>query len=380
MDRPIWYTLENLRGYDLSKGAQDAFKGISKAVQDVLGQGIAIASGLVASASSPNSLTLNIGSGSLYLQTILDPSSAGDLPTDGQTYFLQGIAWAPQSVTLSTAALASGQSQWALIQAGFSFSDVIRSSDPTGGLLPFYNAANPTQPLQGQGNTGVLLPTARTATVVLSVVYGTPATTGSEVPPSAASGNVGLYLVDLSYGQTAISQAQILVAKPSAGTGVPSTYPYAPFLAGLLNQHHLGIPGQAPQINLTQEVQGILPNANTTASTGAVADTIALRDANAELTAAQFNTTSDRRLKKNIKRIKGALALLDLFRGVTFEWKGTNEKSAGLIAQEFYTAMPIGDGHTVNAMAVIAVLTEALREERDARLALERCVKRLEQY
>ena len=378
MDRPIWYTQENLRGYDLSKGAQDAFKGIGKAVQDVLGNSIAVAAGLSATATSPASLTVNINPGSLYLQTTLDPSAAGDLPVDGQTYYLQGILWTAQGVSLSTAALASGQSQWALIQAAFSFSDVIRTSDPTGGMLPFYNAANPTQPLQGQGGAGALLPTERAATVTLSVVYGTPATTGSETPPAAAAGNVGLYLIDLTYGQTAISQSQIIPAKPSAGTGVPSTYPYAPFLAGLLQQHHLGIPGQAPQINLTQEVQGILPNANTTASTGANANTIALRDANAELTAAAFNTTSDRRLKKKIKRIKGALELLDLFHGVTFEWKCTNEKSAGLIAQEFHAAMPIGDGLTVNPMAVIAVLTEALREERNIRRALERRIERLE--
>lgn len=378
MDRPIWYTLENLRGYDLSKGAQDAVKAIGQTVGDVLGTAQTMVTGMAASATSPNTLAVSISPGNIYQQTTLDPSAAGDLPTDGKIYYLQGISWVAQSVALSTAALASGQSQWALIQATFTFSDVIRASDPTGGLLPFYSAANPTQPLQGQGGSGVLLPTARTATVVFSVVYGTPATTGSEVPPSAASGNVGLYLIDLSYGQTAISQAQILRASPSVGTGVPSTYPYAPFLTGLLNQHHLGIPGQAPQINLTQEVQGILPNANTTANTGAVANTIALRDSNAELTAAAFNTTSDRRLKKNIKRIKGALALLDLFHGVTFTWKGTHERSAGLIAQDFYKAMPMGDGRTINALAVIGVLTEALREERDARRALERRIEKLE--
>ncbi len=377
MDRPIWYTLENLRGYDLGKGAQDAFKGSGRQAQDILGQVITVAGGLAATASSPTSLVVNIGIGALYQQAVLDPTSAGDLPIDGNTYFLQAIAWAAQQVTLSTSAISSGQSQWALIEATFAFSDVIRSTDPNGGILPFYNAANPTQPLQGQGGSGATLPTERTATVSLKVVYGTPATTGSETPPSADSGYVGLYLIDLAYGQTAITQAEILTAGPSVGTNVPSNYPYAPFLAGLLNQHHKGIAGQAPQIDLTSEVKNILPNANTTAVTTATANTIALRDANAELTAASFNTSSSKYLKKNIKRVTGALDLLDLFHGVTYTLRETGRNSAGLIAEEFHRVFGFGDGKTVNALEAVAVLTEGLREEREARRALEARLEKL---
>ena len=45
----------------------------------------------------------------------------------------------------------------------------------------------------------------RQASITISVVYGTPASTGSEAPPNPASGCVPLYLIDLSYGQTAIT-------------------------------------------------------------------------------------------------------------------------------------------------------------------------------
>lgn len=377
MDRPIWYTQENLRGYDLSMGARDAFKGSGQQASDILGGTTTVVAGLAATASSPTSLVVNIGLGSIYQQAVLDPTAAGDLPVDGNTHFLQGVSWASQAVTLSTAALSSGQSQWALIEAAFAFADVIRTGDPNGGVLPFYNSANPTSPLQGQGGSGSTLNTERTATVSLKVVYGTPATTGSEVPPSADSGYVGLYLIDLAFGQTTIAQNQILTAGPSVGTGVPSNYPHAPFLAGLLNQHHKGIAGQAPQIDLTSEVKNVLPNANTTGNTGAVANTLALRDSSADLTAAAFNTSSSRFLKKNIKRIRGALDLLDLFHGVTFQFRKSGKHDAGLIAEDFYRAMPVGDGKTVNPMAAIAVLTEALREERDARRALERKVGKL---
>lgn len=262
MDRPIIYTQENVRGYDTSKGWQDSLKATGQQAGDILGQTITVAAGLAATQNSPAGLSILVGPGSIYQQSALDPTAAGDLPVDGTTHFLQGVSWSTQTVTLSTSALTSGQSQWALVQATFGFVDVIRTGDPSGGVLPFYNSANPSVPLQGQGGSGATLNTERTATVAFKIVYGTPATTGSEVPPSADTGYVGLYLIDLAYGQTAITSGEILLAGPSAGTGVPSNYPQAPFLAGLLSQHHLGIPGQAPKINLATEVQGVLPNGN----------------------------------------------------------------------------------------------------------------------
>ena len=386
MDRPIWYTQENLRGYDLSVGARDAVKGAGQEAQDILGGTTTVVAGLAATASSPTSLVVNIGAGSIYQDTALDPTAAGDLPVDGNTHFLQGVSWSSQAVTLTTAALASGQSQWALIQATFAFSDVIRTGDPNGGVLPFYNSSNPTSPLQGQGGSGGTLPTERTATVALSVVYGTPATTGSEVPPSAATGNVGLYLIDLAYGQTTIAQNQILIAGPSVGANVPSNYPQAPFLAGLLNQHHKGIAGQAPQIDLTAEVKNILPNANTTGATAATANTLALRDSSGALTATAFDISSDRDLKFNIKPIQGDLSRLDLYRGCTYRLKGSGQVRAGLIANEFLKARPEGVSMGENGflqldpMAAIAELTEQLRAERDARVDLERRLEALEAH
>ncbi len=383
MDRPIWYTQENLRGYDLSMGARDAVKGAGQQASDILGGTTTVVAGLAATASSPTSLVINLGPGSIYQDAALDPTAAGDLPIDGNTHFLQGVSWASQSVTLSTAALASGQSQWALIEATFAFSDVIRTGDPNGGLLPFYNSANPTSPLQGQGGSGATLPTERTATVSFNVVYGTPATTGSEVPPSATTGYVGLYLIDLAYGQTTVAQNQILTAGPSVGTGVPINYPYAPFLAGLLNQHHKGIAGQAPQIDLTQEVKNILPNANTTASTTATANTIALRDSSGALTATDFNVSSDIRGKKNIKPIQVTLDALDILRGWVFD-RLSGRRSAGWMAQDFERICPDGvqaDASgmlTLNPMAAVAVLGELLHQERDARIAVEKRLERLE--
>ena len=161
---------------------------------------------------------------------------------------------------LTTSALAAGQSQWVLLQAGFTQTDTIAPNDPDNGLLNFFNSANWSKPLVGPGGNGLTVPTLRTNGVILNAVYGNPATTGSQSPPNTTSGYVGLYLILLTYGQTVVTQGEILTAGPSVGANVPTNYPYAPFLAGLLSSHHDGNPGQAPKINLATEVQGTLVN------------------------------------------------------------------------------------------------------------------------
>lgn len=263
MDRSILYSQEQARGFDLLWQFKDALESIAYLEQDLTGTTTGVVSGFAATPTSPPSLTINIGAGRVYQLSAVDNTSYGSLASDPTLVMQQGVA-AAQQVTLSTAGLTGGQSQWALIQAQFSQSDVIRSGDPTGGLLFYWNSANPSQPLQGPGGNLATQPTERQGAVVINVVYGAAATTGSEVPPSPTSGFVPLYMVDLTAGQTAITTGEILVAGPSVGNNVPTNYPYAPFVAGLLNSHHGGTTGQAPKIILTngQEVQGVLPAAN----------------------------------------------------------------------------------------------------------------------
>lgn len=95
------------------------------------------------------------------------------------------------------------------------------------------------------------------------------------------------------------------------------------------------------------------------------------------ITAAAFNVSSDERLKADIETIGGALLRLDDLRGVTFSWRKNGTRAAGVIAQEARKAIPEGvrtgeDKYlTVDPMAVVGVLIEALKEERQARVALE---------
>jgi hypothetical protein len=258
MDRTIFWSQNQSRTFDLVEGDHDALVALGTVVQDVLNSTTTVLSGFAGSQTTVPSLTINLTAGRIYQQAPADATANGAIPQDTTVITQQGFLAASQ-VTLSTSGLTTGQSRWALIEAQYSQVDSIRTADPNGGLLFFYNSANPNEPFQGPGNDGDTTPTVRQGLVVVQVVLGSAATTGSETPPSPTSGWVPMYLVDLSYGQTAITTSEILTAGPSVGTGVPNNYPYAPFLAGLLNSHHSGNAGQAPKINLATETQGTLP-------------------------------------------------------------------------------------------------------------------------
>ena len=86
-----------------------------------------------------------------------------------------------------------------------------------------------------------------------------------------------------------------------------------------------------------------------------------------DVTANDYNSTSDENKKENIAEIDDALAkVLDL-RGVTFDWKNGSGSSAGVIAQEVEKILPEivkGDAGdmTVQYNGIIALLVQAVKE------------------
>jgi hypothetical protein len=85
-----------------------------------------------------------------------------------------------------------------------------------------------------------------------------------------------------------------------------------------------------------------------------------------EVTAVDFNSTSDFNLKTNIQTVDNALEIVDNLRGVSFEWKENGKKSYGVIAQELEKVLPElvkgGDPKTVSYSGIIGVLIEAVKE------------------
>jgi hypothetical protein len=88
--------------------------------------------------------------------------------------------------------------------------------------------------------------------------------------------------------------------------------------------------------------------------------------ANGEMTAINFNSTSDIALKENIHTVYNALETVSALRGVSFDWKETGKTSYGVIAQELEEILPElvkqGEVKSVNYNGIIGVLIEAVKD------------------
>lgn len=84
------------------------------------------------------------------------------------------------------------------------------------------------------------------------------------------------------------------------------------------------------------------------------------------VTANDFNSLSDKNLKKNIRPIDNSLEKLASINGVSFDWKHTQESSMGVIAQEVEQIFPelvnTAEYKSVNYNGLIGVLIEAVKE------------------
>ena len=143
----------------------------------------------------------------------------------------------------------------------------VSASAPYNAVLPYFNAANPSLPLQGPGGTNppTQQPSVReaTGTVAISSVQ-----TGSSIAIAAAKltlpvGAIPLYVVGITHNLGLLGANIFAVGLGTAGLANPiitagASQPFgtgisyavqAPFLRGLMQQHHLGVAGSAPQID-----------------------------------------------------------------------------------------------------------------------------------
>jgi hypothetical protein len=258
MNRQIIYTGQlPLSGQGL-KGSKSIMKAIGQLVNDALlsTASPALLSGLSLVPTGPASMSLTLNPGTVYQSGQIDYvttagvgalTAYGSLAADATAIILQGIAATSQNITGFTAPGTTGQSTNFLIEFQ------VQTQDGTTQTLNYYNSANPLVPLIGPAGAGTQQATERSTVMAVQVLAGSTATTGSQVTPTITAGWLPGYVVTVAFGQTTILAGNIAVA-----TG-------APFLASLTSQHHLGIPGTAPQIDLTSEVKNLLPLANMSA-------------------------------------------------------------------------------------------------------------------
>lgn len=97
-----------------------------------------------------------------------------------------------------------------------------------------------------------------------------------------------------------------------------------------------------------------------------------------------INSLSDENFKYNIIPIEGSLEILNQINGVGFNWKSTDKKSFGVIAQEIEKVLPElvtttdENQKTVNYNGLIAILIQSVKEQQKKINILEEKIKSLE--
>jgi hypothetical protein len=211
MDRNLVYPGSIPLDTDLLTINRNTMIALGYLAQAVVGASTVV-DGLACTPTSPASLTVNVGPGSITSLETIDAQAYGSLPADPTDVLVKtGINISAQSFTLSAPTI-SGQATNFLIQAVLGESD----TDPV--VLPYYNAANPAQPYSGPNGSGLAQNTTRVQFVQLQLKAGTPAPVGTQITPPVDNGWIGLYVITVNYGQSAISATNIV------------TLPTAPFI------------------------------------------------------------------------------------------------------------------------------------------------------
>ena len=238
MDRQIVYPGSIPLDTDLLSIQRNIMVAIGYLAQATIGSASAV-DGLACLPTSPASLTVTVMPGSITIANVVDSAPFGSLAADSLDPLLKmGVNLSPVTFTL-TAPVISGQSINYVIQAN------LLESDASPIVLPYYNAANPTQPFSGANNNGTGQNTQRLQRVQLQLKPGAPANAGAQVTPAVDNGWVGLYVLTVSYGQTQVGQSSI-VTLPGA--------PFIPFKLGNLT------PGFSRMITFTSSANLVVPN------------------------------------------------------------------------------------------------------------------------
>jgi len=216
MDRQIVYPGSIPLDTDVLTVQRNVMVALGYLAQATLGTAT-IADGLACTPTSPASLTINIGPGSITQFGVVDTTGFGSLPALSDPLLRIGVNLESTQFTLA-APSSPGQSINYLVEGS------LLELDTAPLVLPYYNALNPSQPYSGPGNTGTAQVTQRLQTVQLQVKAGAPSATGTQATPSADQGWGPLYIIEVTYGVSGITSANIIA------------YPTAPFVAYKLPQ------------------------------------------------------------------------------------------------------------------------------------------------
>jgi len=216
MDRQIVYPGSIPLDTDLLNIQRNVMVALGYLAQATLGQN-SIVDGLICTATSPASMSVLIGPGSITQFGVVDTSAFGSLPPLADPLVRIGVNLLPASFALLPPSV-PGQSINYLIEAS------LLEADATELVLPYYNAANPGQPFSGPANTGTAQATQRLQSVQLQLKAALPGATGTQGTPSVDAGWVPLWVIAVPFGATSVAQQNISVS------------PFAPYIYWKLPQ------------------------------------------------------------------------------------------------------------------------------------------------
>lgn len=126
---------------------------------------------------------------------------------------------------------------------------------------------------------------------------------------------------------------------------------------------------QMSKLNALATATGLAPSATNSTTTGGqkpgTVDTISQLGSTAALMAMAF---SDERMKENINQIEDPIKKVNMLDGVTFNYKGQPQQSAGLLAQDVERVLPMAVAEQDNGMKAVnyaqvtGLLTEAVKD------------------
>lgn len=221
MDRQIVYPGSIPLDTDVLNLERSVMVALGYLAQAVLGTGT-IADGLPCTPTSPASMSVAIGPGSITQYGVVDTTPFGSLPAEPNEPLLRiGVSLTSNTFAMS-APTAPGDAINYLIEA------TLLETDATPVVLPYYNASNPAQPYSGPNNSGEAQNTQRLQEIQIQVKAGAPSTAGTQITPAVDAGWAGLYVVTITAGQTSI------------GSGNIAVFPQAPFITTKLPQQSPG--------------------------------------------------------------------------------------------------------------------------------------------
>lgn len=204
MDRATVYTQEQARSVDFLFAQRATMIGLGKLAQAAFGSNTVVR-GLAVTPNSPAALNVLVGIGEIYTMAQVDATPWGALPADTtDTIVKQGLNMAAQTIS-TPAPSTSGYSINYLIEAQY------QDQDNVPVVLPYYNSANPQQPLNGQGGGGAAQATERQGVCVIQAKAGIAAATGTQTTPSVDSGWTALAVVTVANGQSTVTSGNISV-------------------------------------------------------------------------------------------------------------------------------------------------------------------------